>query len=209
MNQGAGNAGTAAPPAEGAAGALSAEAGFTAPEPLLARWKEQGYVVLAELTAALPIDQVSPEQIADTIASLSELGIDVLQGDDSDNAPPAVGLPAPRGNLHDNAPGPDDDPVRLYLREIRSAALLSRVGEIAIAANRRAATTDLLAVLTPREEHILRLRFGIGVKSSQTLEEVGKQFSVTRERIRQIEAKVLRKLAQPRHSCRLRSFLNV
>jgi RNA polymerase primary sigma factor len=79
----------------------------------------------------------------------------------------------------------------------------------AIAANLRAATTDLLAVLTPREERILRLRFGIGMKSPQTLEEVGKQFSVTRERIRQIEAKVLRKLAQPRHSRRLRSFLNV
>ena len=79
----------------------------------------------------------------------------------------------------------------------------------AIAANLRAATTDLLAVLTPREERILRLRFGIGVKSSHTLEEVGKQFSVTRERIRQIEAKVLRKLAQPQNSRRLRSFLNV
>src|SRR6516162_9748285 len=79
----------------------------------------------------------------------------------------------------------------------------------AIAASLRAATTDLLAVLTPREERILRLRFGIGMKSPHTLEEVGKQFSLTRERIRQIEAKVLRKLAQPRHSRRLHSFLNV
>jgi RNA polymerase primary sigma factor len=79
----------------------------------------------------------------------------------------------------------------------------------AIAADLRAATADMLAVLTPREERILRLRFGIGMKSPQTLEEVGKQFSVTRERIRQIEAKVLRKLAQPRHSRRLRSFLNI
>ena len=80
MNQGVGNAGTAAGPAEGAAAALSADAGFSAAEPLVARWKEQGYVVLAELTAALPFDQVSPVQIEDTIASLSALGIDVLDG---------------------------------------------------------------------------------------------------------------------------------
>jgi len=132
MNQGTGKVGTAAAPAGGVAGALSAEAGFAAPEPLLARWKEQGYVVLAELTAALPFDQVSPQQIEDTIASLSELGINVLEGDDSEGASPAVGLPAPRGNLHDDAARPDD-PVRLYLREIRSAALLSREGEIALA----------------------------------------------------------------------------
>jgi RNA polymerase primary sigma factor len=111
---------------------MSSEAGFAAPGSLLGRWKEQGYVVLAELTAALPFDRVSPEQIEDTIASLSELGIDVLDGDDSDGAPPAVGLPAPRGNLRDDA-ARLDDPVHLYLREIGSAALLSRAGEIAIA----------------------------------------------------------------------------
>src|SRR6516225_6310958 len=133
MNQGLGNAGNAAAPADGAAGPLSVDAGFSAAEPLVARWKGQGDVVLAELTAALPFDQVSPEQIEDTIASLSALGIDVLDGDDRDGAAPAVRLPAPRGNLHDDAAGPVDDPVHLYLREIRSAALLSRAGEIAIA----------------------------------------------------------------------------
>jgi RNA polymerase primary sigma factor len=132
MHEEGGNAGTAAALAEGAAGALSDDAGFSAAEPLIARWKEQGYVVLAELTAALPLDQVSPEQTEDAIASLSELGINVLDGDHGDGAAPAVGLPAPRGNLHDDAARPDD-PVRLYLREIRSAALLSREGEIAIA----------------------------------------------------------------------------
>ena len=78
MNEGVENAGTAAAPAEGAVRPLPADAGFSAPEPLVARWKEQGYVVLAELTAALPL--VSPEQIDDTIASLSALGIDVLDG---------------------------------------------------------------------------------------------------------------------------------
>src|SRR5215472_12500793 len=124
MKQGVGNAGIAAAPAEGAAGPLSADVGFCAAEPLVARWKEQGCVVLAELTAVLPFDQVSPEQVEDTIASLSELGMDVLDGDHSDGAAPAVGLPAPRGNLDDDATHPDD-PVRLYLREIRSAALLS------------------------------------------------------------------------------------
>jgi RNA polymerase primary sigma factor len=79
----------------------------------------------------------------------------------------------------------------------------------AVAANLRAATTEVLACLTPREERILRMRFGIRMNSDQTLEEVGKQFSVTRERIRQIEAKALRKLAHPQASRRLRSFLGV
>jgi RNA polymerase primary sigma factor len=79
----------------------------------------------------------------------------------------------------------------------------------AIAANLRAATTEVLACLTPREERILRMRFGIGMNSDHTLEEVGKQFSVTRERIRQIEAKALRKLTHPQASGRLRSFLAV
>src|SRR5215469_10668800 len=103
MNQAVGNAGIASAPAEGAAGPLSVDAGFSAAEPPVARWKGQGYVVLAELTAAMPFDQVSPEQIEDTIASLSEPGINVLDGDDSDGAAPPVRLPAPRGNLHEEA----------------------------------------------------------------------------------------------------------
>jgi RNA polymerase primary sigma factor len=79
----------------------------------------------------------------------------------------------------------------------------------AIQANLREATTQVLARLRPREERILRMRFGIGMDSSHTLEEVGRQFSVTRERIRQIEAKTLRKLKHPHHSRKLRSFLDV
>ena len=67
-------------------------------------------------------------------------------------------------------------------------------------------TKKVLATLTPREEQVLRLRFGIGEKSDHTLEEVGQQFSVTRERIRQIEAKALRKLRHPSRSKRLKSF---
>jgi RNA polymerase primary sigma factor len=78
----------------------------------------------------------------------------------------------------------------------------------AIAANLRRVTTETLACLTPREEHVVRMRFGIGLTADHTLEEVGKRFSVTRERIRQIEAKALRKLKHPRHSRHLRSFLD-
>ncbi len=79
--------------------------------------------------------------------------------------------------------------------------------EAAIHANLRETTTRILASLTPREERVLRMRFGIGMNTDHTLEEVGQQFSVTRERIRQIEAKALRKLKHPTRSRKLRSFL--
>jgi len=78
----------------------------------------------------------------------------------------------------------------------------------AIQANLRDTTTRVLASLTPREERVLRMRFGIGMNTDHTLEEVGQQFSVTRERIRQIEAKALRKLKHPSRSRQLRSFLD-
>jgi RNA polymerase primary sigma factor len=80
--------------------------------------------------------------------------------------------------------------------------------DAAIQSNLRETTTRVLASLTPREERILRMRFGIGMNSDHTLEEVGLQFSVTRERIRQIEAKALRKLKHPSRSRVLRSFLD-
>ena len=80
--------------------------------------------------------------------------------------------------------------------------------QAAIAANLRETTTRVLASLTPREERVLRMRFGIGMNTDHTLEEVGQQFSVTRERIRQIEAKALRKLKHPSRSRKLRSFLD-
>ncbi|CAI8310434.1 MAG: RNA polymerase sigma factor RpoD [SAR116 cluster bacterium] len=79
--------------------------------------------------------------------------------------------------------------------------------EAAIHSNLRETTTRVLASLTPREERVLRMRFGIGMNTDHTLEEVGQQFSVTRERIRQIEAKALRKLKHPSRSRKLRSFL--
>lgn len=80
--------------------------------------------------------------------------------------------------------------------------------DAAIQANLRENVTHVLASLTPREERVLRMRFGIGMNTDHTLEEVGQQFSVTRERIRQIEAKALRKLKHPSRSRRLRSFLD-
>jgi len=80
--------------------------------------------------------------------------------------------------------------------------------EAATLSNLREATTRVLATLTPREERVLRMRFGIGMNTDHTLEEVGQQFSVTRERIRQIEAKALRKLKHPSRSRKLRSFLD-
>ena len=79
--------------------------------------------------------------------------------------------------------------------------------DAAIQSNLRQACSSVLATLTPREERVLRMRFGIGMTSDHTLEEVGQQFSVTRERIRQIEAKALRKLKHPSRSKKLRTFL--
>ena len=80
--------------------------------------------------------------------------------------------------------------------------------DAAIQSNLRDITTRVLALLTPREERIVRMRFGLGMNNDHTLEQVGKQFSVTRERIRQIEAKAPRKLKHPSRSRVLRSFLD-
>jgi RNA polymerase primary sigma factor len=79
--------------------------------------------------------------------------------------------------------------------------------DAAIQSNMRDITSRVLASLRPREERIVRMRFGIGLNSDHALEQVGQQFSVTRERIRRIEAKALRKLKHPSRSSALRSFL--
>jgi RNA polymerase primary sigma factor len=80
--------------------------------------------------------------------------------------------------------------------------------DAAIQSNLKDATMRVLSTLTAREERVLRMRFGIGLHTDHTLEEVGQQFAVTRERIRQIEAKALRKLKHPSRSRKLRSFLD-
>ena len=101
--------------------------------------------------------------------------------------------------------GEEDDSNLGDFIEDRSAVLPI---DAAIQSNLRETTTRVLASLTPREERVLRMRFGIGMNTDHTLEEVGQQFSVTRERIRQIEAKALRKLKHPSRSRKLRSFLD-
>jgi len=103
---------------------------------MLARGKERGYVTYDELNAALPPDQVSSEQIEDTMTMLSELGLNVIENEESEEpaTPDAEeGDGEVRGNLDDDDIGRTDDPVRMYLREMGSVELLSREGEIAIA----------------------------------------------------------------------------
>src|SRR5438477_12033512 len=103
---------------------------------MVVRGRERGYVTYDELNAALPPDQVSSEQIEDTMTMLSELGVNVIESEESEE--PAVdegddGDGEVRGNLDDDDIGRTDDPVRMYLREMGSVELLSREGEIAIA----------------------------------------------------------------------------
>jgi len=108
----------------------------TAIKKILARGKERGYLTYDELNAALPQDQVSSEQIEDTMTMLSELGVNLIESEESEEPAPAEADEADsevRGNLDDDDIGRTDDPVRMYLREMGSVELLSREGEIAIA----------------------------------------------------------------------------
>jgi len=107
-----------------------------------------------------------------------------------------VSLEKPVGDEEDSSLGD-------FIEDTKALAPL----EQAIKSNLSEATTKILSTLTPREERVLRMRFGVGMNTDHTLEEVGLQFSVTRERIRQIEAKALRKLKHPSRSKRLKSFL--
>ena len=97
----------------------------------------------------------------------------------------------------------EDSQLGDFIEDTKALAPL----EQAIKSNLGEATTKILSTLTPREERVLRMRFGVGMNTDHTLEEVGLQFSVTRERIRQIEAKALRKLKHPSRSKQLKSFL--
>ena len=107
-----------------------------------------------------------------------------------------VSLEKPVGDEEDSSLGD-------FIEDTKALAPL----EQAIKSNLSEATTKILSTLTPREERVLRMRFGVGLNTDHTLEEVGLQFSVTRERIRQIEAKALRKLKHPSRSKQLKSFL--
>jgi RNA polymerase primary sigma factor len=103
---------------------------------MIARGKERGYVTYDELNNALPPEQVSSEQIEDTMAMLSEIGITVIDGEETEETQPvaeATESETPSGNVDENEIGRTDDPVRMYLREMGNVELLSREGEIAIA----------------------------------------------------------------------------
>jgi RNA polymerase primary sigma factor len=135
----------------------------------------------------------TPEELAEKLAMPLEKVRKVLK-----IAKEPISLETPIGDEEDSNLGnliADDNAVSPDLAAIQS--------------NLRETTTQMLATLSPREERVLRMRFGIGLNTDHTLEEVGQQFSVTRERIRQIEAKALRKLKHPSRSRMLRSFLDI
>ena len=134
----------------------------------------------------------TPEELAEKLAMPREKGRKVLK-----IAKEPISLETPIGDEEDSHLGD--------FIEDKNAILPI---DAAIQSNLRETTTRVLASLTPREERVLRMRFGIGMNTDHTLEEVGQQFSVTRERIRQIEAKALRKLKHPSRSRKLRSFLD-
>jgi RNA polymerase primary sigma factor len=115
---------------------------------LLAKGKERGYITIDELNAILPQDQVSSEQIEDTMTMLSEMGINVVDGEENEETPAAAEeAPAAAGNLADEDIGRTDDPVRMYLREMGSVELLSREGEIAIAKRIEAGREKMISAL--------------------------------------------------------------
>ena len=134
----------------------------------------------------------TPEELADKLAMPLEKVCKVLK-----IAKEPISLETPIGDEEDSHLGD--------FIEDKNAVLPI---DAAIQSNLRETTTRVLASLTPREERVLRMRFGIGMNTDHTLEEVGQQFSVTSERIRQIEAKALRKLKHPSRSRKLRSFLD-
>jgi RNA polymerase primary sigma factor len=134
----------------------------------------------------------TPEELSEKLAMPLEKVRKVLK-----IAKEPISLETPIGDEEDSHLG--------YFIEDKNAILPI---DAAIQSNLRETTTRVLASLTPREERVLRMRFGIGMNTDHTLEEVGQQFSVTRERIRQIEAKALRKLKHPSRSRKLRSFLD-
>ena len=115
---------------------------------LLAKGKERGYITIDELNAILPQDQVSSEQIEDTMTMLSEMGINVVDGEENEETPAAAEeAPAAAGSLADEDIGRTDDPVRMYLREMGSVELLSREGEIAIAKRIEAGREKMIGAL--------------------------------------------------------------
>jgi RNA polymerase primary sigma factor len=161
-----------------------------------------------------------PVHMIETINKMNRISRQILQetGQEPDPAVLAVKMEMPEEKIRKilkiskepismETPIGDDDDSHLgdFIEDIGTLAPV----DAAVYASLRGATKDVLDTLTPREAKVLRMRFGIEMNTDHTLEEVGKQFDVTRERIRQIEAKALRKLRHPSRSERLKSFLDV
>src|SRR5262245_4501688 len=134
----------------------------------------------------------TPEELSEKLAMPLEMASKVLK-----IAKEPISLETPIGDGEDSHLGD-------YIEDRNAVVPI----DAAVQSNLREVTTRVLGSLTPREERVLRMRFGIGINTDHTLKEVGQQFSVTRERIRQIEAKALRKLKHPSRSRQLRSFLD-
>ena len=148
------------------------------------------------LTSRYLVQEIGREPTPEEIAAKMELPLEKVQKVLRIAKEP-ISLETPIGEEEDNHLGD-------FIEDKRVVSPTDAV----ISLNLSEQTRRILATLTPREEKVLRMRFGIGEKSDHTLEEVGRDFDVTRERIRQIEAKALRKLRHPSRSKKLKSFLD-
>jgi RNA polymerase primary sigma factor len=160
-----------------------------------------------------------PVHMIETINKMNRISRQILQetGQEPDPATLAIKMEMPEEKIRkilkiskepismETPIGDDDDS---HLGDFIEDAATLAPAEAAVYASLRDVTKEILDTLTPREAKVLRMRFGIEMNTDHTLEEVGKQFDVTRERIRQIEAKALRKLRHPSRSEKLRSFLD-
>ena len=163
-------------------------------EQLISIEGEKGFLTFEEVNEIPSNDIVSSDQIDDVLMMFDEMDIDVV--DD------LQGL-----KMEEEKDLEKEEEEDSHLGDfIEDKAILSPQ-EAVISANLTEQTGKVLSSLTSREEKVLRMRFGIGEKYDHTLEEVGQDFDVTRERIRQIEAKALRKLRHPSRSKRLKSFI--
>ena len=183
-----------------------AEARKTRLKNLIVLGRERSYLTYAEINDHLPDDILDAEQIEGIISMINEGPDPALLAEKMEMAEEKIQmiLKISKVPISIETPIGDDD---LHLGDfIEDASTVAPV-DAAVNASLRDVCKDVLDTLTLREAKVLRMRFGIEMNTDHTLEEVGKQFDVTRERIRQIEAKALRKLRHPSRSERLKSFL--
>jgi len=163
-------------------------------EQLISIEGEKGFLTFEEVNEIPSNDIVSSDQIDDVLMMFDEMDIDVV--DD------LQGL-----KMEEEKDLEKEEEEDSHLGDFIEDKAIISPQEAVISANLTEQTGKVLSSLTSREEKVLRMRFGIGEKYDHTLEEVGQDFDVTRERIRQIEAKALRKLRHPSRSKRLKSFI--